>query len=142
MDLGARAIIPMRIKPNPVVYPRRCGAPAVVYKQSQYPLPYFAHQQLDPTYFPQGEFAIHIRHRMRLNLSIDMGVPVGGPKGEEGDIAWDDDDSDNGADLESDADDMVPVVRHRYYDLLKLLANSQTGIHPQVESSSQVQIHW
>ncbi|KAK5464856.1 hypothetical protein LTS15_001419 [Exophiala xenobiotica] len=92
MDLGARAIIPMRIKPNPVVYPRRRGAPAVVYKQSHYPLPYFAHQQLDPTYFPQ-----------------DMGVPVGGPKGEEGDIAWDDDDSDNGADLESDADDMVPV---------------------------------
>ncbi len=71
-----------------------------------------------------------------------MGVPVGGPKGEEGDTAWDDDDSDNGADLESDADDMVPEVTERYYDLPKLLVNSRTGIHPQVESSSQVQIHW
>lgn len=31
-------------------------APPVVFHQSTHRLPYFAHQQLDPEYFPLGEF--------------------------------------------------------------------------------------
>ncbi|EXJ87802.1 hypothetical protein A1O1_04729 [Capronia coronata CBS 617.96] len=65
------------------------GAPPVVHRQSLVRLPYFAHQQLDPSYFP-GE----------------IGLPIGGPKEPgEGDGTWDDDDSDAAADAESDADD-------------------------------------
>lgn len=54
MNLGAQAIIPMRPRPKPAIYPRKRGIPVVVTKQSKYLLPYFAHQQLDPAYFPQG----------------------------------------------------------------------------------------
>ncbi|OCT49106.1 hypothetical protein CLCR_04939 [Cladophialophora carrionii] len=65
-------------------------APSLVFHQSTHRLPYFAHQQLDPSYFPLG-----------------VGRPVGGPivEGEESDRGWDDEDSEVGADLESDADD-------------------------------------
>ncbi|KIY03414.1 uncharacterized protein Z520_00105 [Fonsecaea multimorphosa CBS 102226] len=68
--------------------------PAVVFHQSTHHLPYFAHQQLDPEYFP-----------------LDIGVPVGSypEENDDGDKTnnrgWDDDDSDAGADLESEADD-------------------------------------
>ncbi|KIW09794.1 hypothetical protein PV08_11894 [Exophiala spinifera] len=87
MNLGAQAVIPMRPTLKPANYPRKRDMPAVVTKQSKYPLPYFAHQQLDTAYFPR-----------------DIGLPVGRPKVENGENAvWDDDDSDNGADLESDA---------------------------------------
>ncbi|EXJ83011.1 hypothetical protein A1O3_06828 [Capronia epimyces CBS 606.96] len=70
-------------------YQRKTGAPSAVHHQSDVPLPYFAHQQLDPRYFPE-----------------EIGLPVGGPKspGEGGDQAWEDDDSDAAADVESDAD--------------------------------------
>ncbi|OAP63392.1 hypothetical protein AYL99_02619 [Fonsecaea erecta] len=72
-------------------------APAVVHKQSTHPLPYFAHQQLDLDYF-----------------SWDIAQPVGGPMVDgDGDTAenraWDDDDSDAGVVLGSDADDELNV---------------------------------
>ncbi|EXJ56928.1 hypothetical protein A1O7_07272 [Cladophialophora yegresii CBS 114405] len=65
-------------------------APPLVFRQSTHRLPYFAHQQLDLDYFP-----------------LTVGRPVGGPivEGEESDQGWDDEDSQGGADLESDADD-------------------------------------
>lgn len=34
-------------------------APAAVFRQSTHRLPYFAHQQLDPEYFPRSEFPLH-----------------------------------------------------------------------------------
>ncbi|KIW83715.1 hypothetical protein Z517_02961 [Fonsecaea pedrosoi CBS 271.37] len=68
-------------------------APALVFRQSTHPLPYFAHHQLDPQYFP-----------------LDIGQPCGGPivdnRGATADNqAWDDEDSDAAADLESEAED-------------------------------------
>ncbi|OAL33063.1 hypothetical protein AYO22_00148 [Fonsecaea multimorphosa] len=85
--------------------------PAVVFHQSTHHLPYFAHQQLDPEYFP-----------------LDIGVPVGSypEENDDGDKTnnrgWDDDDSDAGADLESEADDDLnaegltpkPKRRHKF----------------------------
>ncbi|KAG9774465.1 hypothetical protein ABEF95_005247 [Exophiala dermatitidis] len=71
-------------------YPFRNGPPPVVYRQSKHPLPYFAHQQLDPDYFPE-----------------DLGAPVGGPKDplDASNQAWDDDDDDTVIIHESDADE-------------------------------------
>ncbi|KAJ9610494.1 hypothetical protein H2200_005271 [Cladophialophora chaetospira] len=70
--------------------PIKKNAPPVVYRQSKHRLPYFAHQQLDPEYFPRG-----------------VGRPVGGPIADAtgGNRGWEEDDSDAAADLESDADD-------------------------------------
>ncbi|KAI1616519.1 hypothetical protein EDD37DRAFT_645653 [Exophiala viscosa] len=89
-DPGAQIVMPLRqSRINPPNYTRKRGPPAVVWRQSKHPLPYFANQQLDPEYFP-----------------LDIGLPVGGPKMTDGNenAAWNDDDSDNGADIDSDAE--------------------------------------
>ena len=39
---------------KPAEVPIMKKAPAVVFRQSKHSLPYFAHQQLDPDYFPRG----------------------------------------------------------------------------------------
>lgn len=56
MDVGAQVTMPLRqMRVNPPNNPPKRGAPAVVWRQSKHPLPYFANQQLDPEYFPEGK---------------------------------------------------------------------------------------